>query len=56
MIGREISHIEDFNIPKPLNKGIKDSADHTFVPVHMCFGVKFDLRRKAQMVERENMK
>ena len=35
---------------KPLPKDAKKPEGYTYVPVHLCFDVKFDLRRKARLV------
>ena len=40
----------DFKTFKLLPKGSKPPSGHIFVPVHLCFDVKFDLRCKAHLV------
>ena len=50
-IDTEISQQLDYDVFKDLPKGQKPPRNYTFVPLHMCFDVKFDLRRKARLVE-----
>ena len=50
-----MDQIRDFHTFRPLKIFSKSPADNTFVPVHMCFGVKFDLMRKAHLVAGYNM-
>ena len=40
---REMGQILDFKTFKPLPKGSKPPKGHPFVPVHLCFDVKYDL-------------
>ena len=54
VIGKEMSHINYFQTFRTFKRGYKAPDDHTFVPVHMRFGVKFDLGRKALMVAGSN--
>ena len=49
-IDTEISQQLDYDVFKDLPKGQKPPRNYTFVPLHMCFDVKFDLRRKARLV------
>ena len=49
-VDREMGQIMDFKTFKPLLKGSKPPSGHTFVPVHLCFDVKFDLRCKVCLV------
>lgn len=46
----EMWQIVDFKTFKPLPKGSKPPMDHTFIPIHLSFDVKFDPRRKAWLV------
>ena len=45
-----MSQILDFKTFKPLPKGSRPPKEHTYVPVHLCFDVKFDLQCKAHLV------
>ena len=45
-----MSQIMDFKTFKPLPKGSKPPSGHTYVPVHLCFDVKSDLRCKVHLV------
>ena len=49
-IKKEMLQIRDFKTFKALPRGTKRPKGYTFVPVHLCFDVKFDLRRKARLV------
>ena len=49
-IKKEMNQILDFRTFKALPKGEKHPKDYTYVPVHLCFDVKFDLRCKARLV------
>ena len=49
-VKRKIGQIIDFKTFKLLAKGCKPSAGHTFVPVHLCFDVRFNLMCKACLV------
>ena len=42
-VKREMGQIMDFKTFKPLLKESKPLKGHTYVPVHLCFDVKFDL-------------
>ena len=50
-----MAHIKGFQKFRPSKIGSKYPAGHTFVPVHMCFDVKFDLRSKSRLVAGGNM-
>ena len=45
-----MAQIKDLHTLCPLKRGSKALSDHTFVPVHMCFGVKFDLSIMSLLV------
>ena len=45
-----MGQIIDFRTFKPQPKESKPLAGHTYVPVHLCFDVKFDLCCKACLV------
>ena len=45
-----MSQIINFKTFKPLSKESKPPTGHTFVSVHFCFDVKFDLRCKTCLV------
>ena len=47
--------IMDYHTCSPLKTGSKDLDDRTFVPVHMCFDVKFYPRRNVQLVAGDNI-
>ena len=49
-VKREMGQIMDFKTFKPLPKRSKPPKGHTYVPVHLCFDVKFDLWCKACLV------
>jgi len=49
-IQKEMNQILDFKTFKPLKKGTPVPKGYTRIPVHLCFDVKFDLRRKARLV------
>ena len=49
-VKREMGQIMDSRTFKPLPKGSKPPAGHTYVPVYLCFDVKFDLWCKACLV------
>ena len=42
-----MAHIKDYQTFRLFKIGSQSLASHTFVPVHMCFGVEFELRRKS---------
>ena len=50
-----MNQIKYFHTFRPSNIGSKAPADHNFVPVNMCFGVKFYLRKNGRLVAGENM-
>ena len=50
-----MAHIKYFKIFSPLNKVSKAPVDNNFVPVCMCFEVKFGLRKKSQLAAVGNM-
>ena len=43
---RQLEDFETFEVAKP----DFDPGGYTYVPLHMCFDVKFDGRRKARLV------
>ena len=47
---KEMQQIIDFKTFEPKGRGAKVPSGYTYVPVHLCFDVKFDLRRKAVLV------
>ena len=46
-IQKEMDQIRDFKTFKALPRGAAKPKGHTYIPVHLTFDVKFDLRRKA---------
>ena len=46
-ISKETDNIKDLYTFSTLKRGFKDTYDHEFVPVHMCFDVESDLRKKS---------
>ena len=53
---KEMAQIKYFQIFRPLKIGSNAPDGHTFVPVNMCFDVKFDLSRNSRLVAGGNMK
>ena len=49
-IKKEIDQLRQYEVFKKLPKGKSAPKGYTFVPLHITFDVKFDLRRKARMV------
>ena len=47
---KEIQQIIDFKTFEAKGRNFKVPTDYTHIPVHLCFDVKFDLRRKARLV------
>ena len=51
-IKKELGQINDFRTFKALSRGAKAPKGYKRIPVTLVFDVKFDLRRKARLVER----
>jgi len=49
-IQKEVSQLREFQTFKVLMPGAEAPDEHTFVPLHWCFDVKFDGRRKGRLV------
>ena len=47
---KEVTQLKAYDTFKVLDQGKKAPTDHTYVPLHMFFDVKYDLRRKARLV------
>ena len=45
-----MDQIKYLHILDTFNRGINNPADHTFIPVQMCFDVHFEFRKKSQLV------
>ena len=49
-IKKELAQLNSYNTFKLLPKGEKPPEGYQKIPYHIVFDVKFDLRRKAQLV------
>ena len=54
-VQKELDQIMDFWTFKVLPRGKGPPEGYTSVPLHLCFDVKFDLRRKARLVAGGNL-